>query len=186
MVQGIVLAGGYSSRTQTNKMHLIVDGEPILIHTIESIKPFVSKVVVVTGKHDADIRTFIQEDEKVVVVYNKDYDKGMFSSVLTGVKHTQGDIFIIPGDIPFVKKETYEALLNGSKDVRYPVYQGKEGHPLFIKDKLRESLLNEPIDSNLKAFRDKQDKEPIVVTDVNILKDIDTLEEYKKIMDERR
>ena len=186
MVQGIVLAGGYSSRTQINKMHLIVDEKPILIHTIESIKPFVSKVVVVTGKHDQDIRTFVKEDEKVTIVYNPNYDKGMFSSVLTGIRNTQGDVFIIPGDIPFIKKETFEALLKGTKDVRYPTYQGKEGHPLFIKDKLREELLKESIDSNLRLFRDKQDKEMIEVDDPNILKDIDTMDEYKTLLNERR
>ena len=186
MSQGIILAGGFSSRAKSNKMHFIVDGKPILIHTIESLKPFVNKLIVVTGYYDSDIRLFVKEDDKIRIVYNKDFQRGMFSSVLTGVKEIKEDFFIIPGDIPFVSKETFEKLLKGSKPVRYPVYENKEGHPLFIAKELIKDLLNEPIDSNLKAFRDRQDKEAISVNDKNILKDIDTVEEFEKILKERK
>ena len=136
MSQGIILAGGFSSRAKSNKMHFIVDGKPILIHTIESLKPFVNKLIVVTGYYDSDIRLFVKEDDKIRIVYNKDFQRGMFSSVLTGVKEIKEDFFIIPGDIPFVSKETFEKLLKGSKPVRYPVYENKEGHPLFIAKEL--------------------------------------------------
>ena len=159
MTQGIILAGGFSSRAKTNKMRFLVDNKPLLLHTIDSLKPFVDKIYIVTGYYDQDIREFVKQDDVVEIVYNKDYEKGMFSSVLTGVNKVNGDFFILPGDIPFIKKETFDAILNGTKPVRYPVYQGKEGHPLFIQGFLKEKLLQEPVDSNLKVFRDKQEKE---------------------------
>lgn len=185
MIQGIVLAGGFSSRAKSNKMRFAVGEKPILLHAIESIIPFVEKVIVVTGYYDQDIRSFIKEDEKIKIIYNKDYEKGMFSSVITGVKQTTDDFFILPGDIPFIKKETYQKLLNGKKKVRYPVYQGKEGHPLFISKELKEELLKEPIESNLRLFRDRQDKEAIEVNDKNILRDIDTQEQFEALVAER-
>lgn len=186
MAQGIILAGGFSSRTQSNKMHLSICGKPLIVHTIEAMEPFVNKIFVVTGRYDEDIRSFIKEDEKIKIIYNKDYEKGMFSSVLCGVNFVEDDFFIIPGDIPFVKKETYQKILQGSKDVRYPTYEGKEGHPLFLKYGLKEKLLKEDINSNLRLFRDKQDRETIEVDDKFILRDIDTLEDFERVKKERK
>ena len=185
MIQAIILAGGFSSRAKSNKMHCPIDDKPLLEHTIESIKPLVGKVILVTGHYDQDIRSFIKEDEKLQIVYNKDYEKGMFSSVLCGVQFVDDDFFILPGDIPFIRARTYEALLKGTKPVRYPTYKGQEGHPLFIKKELRDSLLKEGLDSNLRLFRDKQDKEAIEVDDKFILRDIDTIEEYTNLKKER-
>ena len=186
MASGIILAGGLSSRAQTNKMSFLFDGKPLLQHTIDSLEPFVDTIYLVTGHYDQEIRSFIKESPKIKIVYNQDYQKGMFSSVLTGAREVNDDVFILPGDIPFIKKETYQALLNGSLDIRCPIYQGKEGHPLFISIKLKSKLLNEPVDSNLRKFRDEQDKEIIPVDDPNILKDIDTMNEYKTLLDERK
>ncbi|MBR0439998.1 MAG: nucleotidyltransferase family protein [Bacilli bacterium] len=186
MAEAIVLAGGFSSRMRENKMHLIIKDKPLLLNTIDSIKPFVSKIIVVTGHYDQDIRSFLNEDATIKIIFNEHYPDGMFSSVLKGVREVKEDFFILPGDIPFIKKETFIALLNGSKKVRYPTYKGKDGHPLFISKDLKESLLKEDKKSNLKIFRDKQDKEPIIVDDENILRDIDTLNEYLKIKEERK
>ncbi len=185
MASGIILAGGLSSRAQTNKMSFLFDGKPLLQHTIDSLEPFVDTIYLVTGHYDQEIRSFIKESPKIKIVYNQDYQKGMFSSVLTGAREVNDDVFILPGDIPFIKKETYQALLNGSLDVRCPIYQGKEGHPLFIKKELVKELIKEPIDSNLKLFRNKHKLEKIEVNDKNILKDIDTVEQYKEITKER-
>lgn len=186
MAQGIILAGGFSSRTSNNKMRLSIDGKPLIIHTIEAMKPFVNKIFLITGHYDVDIRSIVNEDEKIQIIYNADYEKGMFSSVLCGVKNVTEDFFIIPGDIPFIYASTYDALLKGSKPIRFPSYKGKEGHPLFISIKLKEKLLQEPVDSNLRKFRDEQDKEIIPVDDPNILKDIDTMKEYQTLLDERK
>ena len=132
-MQGIVLAGGFSSRAKTNKMSFIVDKKPLLIHTIDSLRPFTKKIIVVTGHYDRDIREFLKEDEQVKIILNKHYEKGMFSSVLTGVKEMDDDFFVIPGDIPFVKKETYQLLINGTKPVRYPTIKEKKGTRYSLK-----------------------------------------------------
>ena len=186
MAQGIVLAGGFSLRTNCNKMSLKINDKPLILYAVESMLPFVSKLFVVTGHYDQEIRSIIKEDEKIKIVYNKDYPKGMFSSILCGVSYADDDFFIVPGDIPFINARTYDALLKGIKPVRYPSYQGKEGHPLFISKNLIGELLKESIDSNLKAFRDKQDKEMIEVDDKFILRDIDTIEEFEKLLKERK
>ena len=69
MAQGIILAGGFSTRTKTNKMSLMINHKPLLVHTIDSMRPFVDKIVLVTGHYDQEIRSFIKESPKIKIVY---------------------------------------------------------------------------------------------------------------------
>lgn len=186
MLYGIILAGGYSSRMKTNKALLLVKDKPLILYAIESMRPFVDKIIVVSGRYHQEINETLSNQKGVEVVYNPDYEKGMFSSVLAGVKHVDDDFFISPVDCPFVEKATFVALLGGSKDIRFPRYKGKDGHPLFIKKNLIKELLNTPVESNLKEFRNSHDYEVIEVNDKNILVDIDTMSDYQNIILERR
>lgn len=181
MIEGIILAGGYSSRAQTNKMMLRFDGKPVILHTVLSLLPYVNRLKVVTGFYDADIRETLKNLPQIEITNNPNYDKGMFSSVLWGVKDVDCDIFIIPGDCPFVSKKTMEALKAGSGEIRVPVYQGETGHPLFIKRELVNILKKEPVDYNLKAFRNRYNYEIINVDDKNVLNDIDTINDYRDL-----
>lgn len=185
MAEGIILAGGFSSRALSNKMVFDIGGKPLIWHTIQSIKPFVDHIYVVTGRYDQEIRKILENEQGIEIIFNKDYESGMFSSVLTGVRKTTSDFFVLPGDCPFVSKETFEKLLNGTKTVRFPRYMGKDGHPLFIDKSLKEKLINTPMDSNLKEFRNSQDFEIIDVNDKNIINDIDTKEDYERLLKER-
>ena len=184
MAECIILAGGKSTRMKTNKMLLDFEGHPILWHTIKSVEPFVSKIIVVTGRYDKEIREALK-DEKVTFVYNKDYENGMFSSVLTGVKETSEDFFVLPGDCPFIKKETFEKVLNGKGDIRYPQYQNEDGHPLYISKKYKTELLNYPLDSNLKLFRDSKKCEIINVEDKNIVMNLNEILDFNKLTTEK-
>ena len=180
MAECIILAGGKSTRMKTNKMLLDFEGHPILWHTIKSVEPFVSKIIVVTGRYDKEIREALK-DEKVTFVYNKDYENGMFSSVLTGVKETSEDFFVLPGDCPFIKKETFQKLLNGTGDIRVPRYQNEDGHPLYISKKYKQELLDTSLDSNLKIFRDSKNYEIINVGDKNIVINLNEYLDYLNI-----
>ncbi len=183
MVTGIVLAGGKSSRLAMNKMMLDFLHKPMIIQTIESIKPFVDKLVIVTGRYHKEIVKILDGYD---VIYNQEYEKGMFSSILKGVKEAEGNFLILPGDCPFVKKTTFDKLLNcDSFKIRVPIYQGKNGHPLLFSYSLKEQLLKEDLSSNLKAFRDKIGYEQVEVNDPNILNDVDTIEEYKRLKIEK-
>jgi len=178
MAQGIILAAGYSSRAQTNKMLLTYAQKPLIVHAIEGMRPFVSTLFVITGHYHEEIKEVVEGMEKVVILRNEHYGEGMFTSVLLGVSHTTEDFFILPGDCPLVKNATYDALLKGSGTVRVPVYRGQTGHPLFITKELKEELLGEPRGSNLKVFRNRHNYEIIKVDDANILTDIDTQADY--------
>ena len=181
---GIVLAGGSSTRAKLNKLLLEVDRKPLICHTIDTISPFVDRVIVVTGKYHDELINVISNCE---IVFNSNYEKGMFSSVLTGVNHAKGnDALLIPGDIPNVSKHSFEALMNGTKPIRIPSFNGKTGHPVFISKEYVDKLSKESIDSRLCDFFDKNN-DAVEIIDVNdsfINFDVDTIEDYNKLRKE--
>lgn len=185
MITGIILAGGLSTRAGQNKLLLEVGGKPIILHTIEAMRPFVDKLIVVTGKYHDELNTILKDVE---VVFNKNFKDGMFSSVRAGVAHAEGNFFVLPGDCPFVSKKTMSALLDcdDSFSIRVPAYNGRTGHPVYVNRKLRRHILHEPPDSNLRIFRDEVGYEVIDVDDKNILNDVDTIEDYEKLLKERK
>lgn len=183
MTVGILLAGGKSSRIGKNKMDLIIGDKKVIEHTLQSMVDCVDFVTIVTGQYNTEIN-----DSKVPVhfIHNDAHHLGMFSSILTGIKDIEDNIFIIPGDYPMVKPKTYEALLNGTGKVRVPVYNGRKGHPIYIDKSLLGDLKSEPLDSNLKLWRNKHKVNYIDVDDNGILLDIDTLNDYQNILNEKR
>ncbi len=181
MVDGIILAGGYSSRIKTNKMTLIYKDLPIICNVIEAMKDYCTKIVVVTGHYHDEIVKVVSKYENVIVKRNENYDLGMFSSVVSGVKELNSDFFLTPGDYPLIKKETYKQLLDAGGVIRVPIIKGRKGHPILIEKELIKPLLNEPIDSNLKLFRDRHVVNYVETSDEGILIDVDTLEDYLMI-----
>ena len=182
MAEGIILAGGKSVRMKQNKMLLSFRGHPLIWYTIQSMKPNVSRVIVVTGRYDKEIREALKDETNITFVYNKDYELGMFSSVLTGVKETKEDFFIVPGDCPFIKEETYKKLLEGSGEIRVPAYKNQEGHPIYISKKYKNELLNFSLDNNLKMFRDLKKYVIINVEDENIVLNLNTANDFNNLL----
>ncbi len=180
MAEGIILAAGYSSRAETNKMLLMKNKKSLICHAIDGMKPFTKHIYVITGHYHQDIVRALENIQNVTCIFNKDYQQGMFSSIQTGVSVVRDDFFVLPGDCPFVQPKTYEILLNGQKEMRVPSFSGRKGHPLFIEKHLIKLLLEEPISSNLKHFRNQHDLEVMDVDDPNITIDIDTIEDYLK------
>lgn len=182
-MRGIILAGGYSSRAKLNKLLLDVGGEPLICHTIETMRPFVDEIIVVTGRYDMDLRPVL-EKKNVTIIYNDLYQLGMFSSILTGVKLVKDDdILLIPGDIPNISKKTYEKVVKTKGLIRIPTHDGRNGHPVFIDRSLLPELKKEPTDSNMHKFLNKhyQDKVKIEVDDPFIYFDVDTIDDYNEL-----
>jgi len=185
MPQGVILAGGYSSRMEQNKMLLEIDAKTIIEHAIEAMQDHVKEVIIVTGRYHEDIQNVVSKYPKVRIVRNDDYDQGMFSSVLRGVREVDGDCFLTPGDYPLIKSKTYEALLKKKGAFRVPVHLEKRGHPVYMEKAIIEELKKEPVTSNLKSFRNRHELTEVDVKDPGILFDVDFLEEYEAIKNRR-
>lgn len=181
---GIVLAGGSSTRAKINKLLLEVDRKPLISHTINTISPFVDRVIVVTGRYHDELCKVITNAE---IVFNSNYELGMFSSVLAGARAALGnDVLLIPGDITNVSENSIRSLLLGSKDIRIPSFNGVRGHPVYLSKQMIDELVEEPVDSRLCDFIAKHNSETeiIEVNDKFINFDVDTIEDYNRLRKE--
>lgn len=182
MIDGIILAAGYSSRAKTNKMMLPYRSKPLISHAIETIQPFCERVICVTGHFHQDMIELLETYPNLAIVYNPDYPKGMFSSIKAGVQETNNDFFIIPGDYPLVKPTTYQKLFEGEGKIRVPSFSHHLGHPIFFDKEYKNKILKTTFD-NLKSFRNSEPYSIIEVDDPGILLDIDHMKDYNALLE---
>ena len=179
--EGIILAGGLSSRAGTNKLILEIDNITIIEHCILGMYDYCSKIIVVGGHRIDDIKKHLKKYSKVDLIHNENYLDGMFSSVKTGLKHLEGDrFFLTPGDYPMINKSTYEAMLKVNEDIVIPTFNKKKGHPILIKTHLRDEIVNNPSINSLRDYIWKKEPVTLEVEDSGILFDVDTMDDYYK------
>lgn len=185
MYEAVVLAAGYSSRFGKNKLAVMIDGKPVLCHVIDAFKPVCSRITVVGGRYYDEISELVLDYEKVHMVYNKDFRKGMFSSVLCGIKNVSGACFISPGDYPLLTFETVLAMTKAEGEFIVPKYNGKRGHPVLLSREAVERLKAEPVDSDLRRFRDKCRVADVEVDHPGVVWDMDTPEDFERLAEKR-
>ena len=182
-IEGIILAAGFSSRMKDFKMELRLGEKNILERCIESMENVCNRIIVVAGYHFEQIQKITSKFPNVKTVVNENYKKGMFSSVRRGVREITGErFFIIPGDQPLVKPETYKKMLEIDSDIVSPRYNGKKGHPILFKSKLINEILKMSDDEILRDFIHKIDDYKLDVDDMGIHLDVDTMEDYEEIL----
>ncbi len=183
MIQGIILAGGYSQRMGQNKMTLMWNGKYVIEHTISQMSKVVDEIIVVTGFYHEELFPVLKQYKNIKIVHNSDFKKGMFSSVKCGVREMSSDFFLVPGDYPLIEKDVYQLLLTGTKEIRVPVYNNRRGHPIYFQKHLIQPLLEFDDNLHLKAFRDLHDIEFMIYDSDSILFDIDTIADYQKLIE---
>lgn len=182
-VDGVILAAGYSSRTGDFKPGLDLYGKSILQRTIESMGELCENIIIVGGHQYDEICAIVSGVQKVKIVKNEHFELGMFSSVKTGIRAVSSNrFFIIPGDQPVVKTETFKTLLEHDDDIVIPRYMGKKGHPVLFNSKLIAEILSWADTEILRNYIHSKKQVGIVdVDDPGIGLDIDTIEDYEKI-----
>ncbi len=191
---GIILAAGLSSRMGKLKALLPLDGMTVLencIHTL--LDGGADDVFVVTGYRAEDIS---KEANRLGVrtIYNPDYEQGMFSSVIAGVKNIPVDtiapsaFFILPVDIPLVRSSTIRSLAldykNSPAKIYYPCFKGERGHPPLISTELIPEILAHNGTGGLRTVLERHDSDAKnkKMPDIGVIHDMDTPEDYKKAL----
>ena len=132
----VILAAGYSSRMNAFKPLLEIGGISAVVRCVELFASCgLERVVVVTGHCREKVDAAIM-DSGARAVFNPDFDRGMFSSIVAGTKEMDGTdgFFLLPVDIPLVRPATV-AILQEQFDgtlLLNPSFNNTAGHPPLI------------------------------------------------------
>ena len=144
----IVPAAGAAERFGGAKLLASVGGDKLLERTIRALLDGgVDRVVVVLGPDAKDIRNGVPalEARGVRVATNRRPERGMLSSIQTGLREASGDpILVLPGDMPYVEPATVSALVREQAQrggIVSPRFEGKRGHPVVIPGTLKDEIL---------------------------------------------
>lgn len=122
-VTGIILAGGKSSRMGKNKALLDIGGERIIDKAVSLFKSLFKEVILVTNTPEE----YAGLDVKVVPDIFP--GKGSLGGIYTGLAYASCDYsFIVSCDMPFLKRELIEFLIELKGDFDVVVPRLRTGH----------------------------------------------------------
>ena len=138
----IILAAGLSNQMKGFKPLLTAGGMTISDRVIATFLSNNVEVLLVTGWKSEELLAGIKH-QKITVVKNPDYERGMFSSIQAGISRlltSHRAFFVMPVDIPLVRPETIRRLLESAEEfpdkILYPVFSHTRGHPPLIPSSL--------------------------------------------------
>ncbi len=192
MISAIVLAAGLSTRMGgVNKLLLPFKGKTVIVTVVENIiNSGIEEVIVVTGNNADKVQNLIKH-LPVKIIYNDDFKKGMTSSIQKSVSIAQGDSFMIClGDMPFVTHEDYLQISIFFKKQRQlneaciciATHKNKRGNPVIFSSFYKEAILTHTDMEGCKEIisTNKLNVYNVEMKCENILKDIDTVDDYKQ------
>lgn len=130
----------------------------------------------------------------VLHCHNKDYREGMLSSVKCGLYSLPERfeaVVIFPGDQPMIGPDIINTIINAyresGKGIVVPVFNKKRGHPLLVDFRYRKEIDNLDRNEGLRALASRfpGDLLEVEAGTSDILRDIDTPEDYEKELEQK-
>lgn len=195
-ISAVILAAGESKRMGRTKQLLDVGGKPLLQLILDGIlQTDVDEIILVLG-HEAERIWEKIDTSRVKVVVNRDYSKGMITSIRRGVQaldERSEAFFIVLGDQPGIEPGVYDLLIREfrnrfpQKTIFLPAYKGRRGHPALFSVKHRREALRIEGD---RGFREVLERFPQEVSQVemeseSIVHDLDTPEQYRNFISKK-
>lgn len=191
----IILAAGMSSRLGRPKQIINFQGKSLLQHAVdEAMQTSLQPVMVVIGAHDDTVIKALEET-KVTIIKNLNWKEGISSSIRCGLNVlqeisavTDGVIFMVC-DQPYVTKFLLESLLKEQRKSKLPIvassYENIQGTPVLFHKSFFSQLMELTGDTGAKKLLEQN---PQKATSVPFPKgeiDIDTLEDYEKLVNSK-
>ena len=188
----IILAAGSSSRFGNTKQLAQFKGKTLLKHTIEeATEAGAQPVVVVTGANADEVSKEIQ-NEKVEIVFNKNWEQGMASGIVVGLKNAiilnkeLEKVIITVCDQPFVSSSLFQQLFQGqnesAKHIVASAYANTIGTPALFTIKYFDALMGLTGDQGAKGLLKKYSDDLATVDFPDGYIDIDTQEDYENLL----
>ena len=139
MIKAILLAAGQSKRIKSeNKLTKLYKKKPLLNHSLKALhKSKVNKVIIVLGHQQKEVKKIIKKNKKNIFSFNKNFRKGMASSIKVGLKKVSKNdkgFIIVQSDMPFIKSSDINKIYNSIKSKKFLVhvlkFKNKVGNPI--------------------------------------------------------
>jgi molybdenum cofactor cytidylyltransferase len=189
-------AAGFSRRMGTEKLRLLIDGQPVLTRLIQTFRGAgVEKVLVVLGPATADLADAVQAAGACVFCL-PEATQEMQETVQRGLAwintHWQplatDAFFLSPADHPAITARVVLQLKDWLDQHPHslafkPTFQGKRGHPVLCRWQLSAAILAAATGTGLNSILARY-RESTVTREVEspgILADMDTPADYDQI-----
>jgi molybdenum cofactor cytidylyltransferase len=157
-----------------------LDGVPLIARTIDSLlRAGADRVIVVAARTETFVSVELIQDPRVATTINVEPDRGMFSSIQTGMALLDADVvLVLPADMPVVQSATIRAVADRARVVGRPVvpaFGAQRGHPIAIPGGFCRALCGTDPTLSLKAALQivGADVLELAVDDPGVLKDVD-------------
>ncbi len=139
MIKAILLAAGQSKRMKSeNKLIKLYKNKPLINYSLNVLtKSKANKIIIVLGHQSKEVKKIIKKNKKIIFTCNKNYKKGMASSIKMGLKKVfkNDDGFIVAqSDMPFVKLSDINKICRSIKTKQFLVhalkYKNRLGNPI--------------------------------------------------------
>ena len=149
MISAILLAAGQSKRMNgENKLTKEIQGIPLIKLSVKNIlASSIDELIIVLGYQKEIIEKLIDKNEKIKIIFNKDFESGMASSIKTGLDNLSEKseaFFICLGDMPMVSHDIYNQLIKSkdNKEIIVPTYKNKQGNPILFSKSMKKEIMN--------------------------------------------
>ena len=190
MIKAILLAAGQSKRLKSeNKLIKLYKKKPLINHSLNALhKSKVNKVVVVFGYQKKELQKLIKKNNKNIFTYNKEYKKGMASSIKAGLrklnKKDKGFI-IVQSDMPFIKSSDINKIYSSIKSKKYLVhvlkYRNRVGNPIGfdISIMIKFKRIKGDVGAKFMVKRLKKETKFIRINNLKSFKDFDKVSDFR-------
>ena len=139
MIKVILLAAGLSKRMKSeNKLIKLYKKKPLINYSLNVLKKSkANKIIIVLGHQYKEVKKIIKKNKKIIFTYNKNYKKGMASSIKMGLKKVSKNdkgFIVAQSDMPFVKLSDINKICRSIKTKKFLVhalkYKNRLGNPI--------------------------------------------------------
>ena len=151
MIKAILLAAGQSKRMKSeNKLIKLYKNKPLINYSLNVLtKSKVNKIIIVLGHQYKEVKNIIKKNKKIIFTYNKNYKRGMASSIQSGLKKiSENDkgFIVAQSDMPFVKQSDINKICRSINSKKFLVhalkYKTRVGNPIGFDSSLIKKFKN--------------------------------------------
>ena len=151
MIKAILLAAGQSKRMKSeNKLIKLYKNKPLINYSLNVLKKSkVNKIIIVVGHQHKEVKKIIKKNKKIIFTYNKNYKKGMASSIKIGLKKISKNdkgFIVAQSDMPFVKQSDINKICRSIKSKKFLIhalkYKTRVGNPIGFDTSLIKKFKN--------------------------------------------